>query len=133
MTKRMSSAENCMMRIICAIALLFVGLGHQPPVIDKGAMSLSAVAQFTLPDGTLPDLCSGAEDDQGTHHRQGVASGCEACRLTAMFALPAPADAIGKPLEWQTLSFALQPNTTLPHKRLQPNTSQRGPPQSLLV
>jgi hypothetical protein len=128
MIKRLSFAEQCIVRIICAIALLFVGLAHQPPVIDSPAIPFSEIANYTLPDGTLPDLCLSAEGDHGKHHGQPGSTGCEACRLSTAMALPAPLDVVGQPVAWQTASVMPPLDAVVPLVRVLPSSSPRGPP-----
>lgn len=87
------SRENrmgAMVRILCAMALLCVGFAHKPPVIEKPALSASELALYTLPDGTLPDLCLNDGDDVDGRHRHDA--GCDACRLAASVLLPLPPD-----------------------------------------
>lgn len=128
MIKRLSFAEQCMVRIICAIALLFVGLAHRPPVIDGRTIPLSEIAHYTLPDGTLPDLCLSAEGDHGKHHGQATPTGCEACRLSAAIDLPVPLDVVGLPVAWQTAPATQQLDAVIALVRVLPSSSPRGPP-----
>jgi hypothetical protein len=117
-----------MVRIICAIALLFVGLAHRPPIIDGRAIPLSEITQYTLPDGTLPDLCLSADGDHGKHHGQATPTGCEACRLSAAIDLPAPVDVVGQPVAWETAPATPPLNAVIPIPRVLPSSSPRGPP-----
>lgn len=119
-------------RILCALALLAVGFAHKPPVIQQTTFTSAELALYTLPDGTLPDLCLTDKDGGGTHH--GVAgTGCEACRITASIVLPCPSDTAG---EVTRREFArLLPPVEAPPTRqvLAPNAKPRAPPAFSLM
>lgn len=80
-------------RIVCAVALLCVGFAHKPPALGAQPLPPLLLAQYALPDGTLPVLCLPGDDgdDGGDAHRHGFGTGCEACRLAADIFLPRPA------------------------------------------
>ena len=112
------------LRIVCALALLCIGLAHKPPVVGPGAAAPFELAQYTFPDGTLPVLCLGGDEDG----KGGGSSLCAACRLTGDMVLPAPCGA-GEwlsppaargvpPLRFEAFSRQLLP----------PNASPRAPP-----
>lgn len=62
MIKRLGFAEQCIVRTLCALALLLVGFAHKPPVLANSQIPLREIAQYVLPDGTLPVLCLPSED-----------------------------------------------------------------------
>ncbi len=78
-----------------ALAMLTLGFAHH------GASARAAdafLAAYTLPDGSVPDLCltqTGAPGDADDH----AAAPCEACRLTAAPGLAATAPTFGVPVE----------------------------------
>lgn len=80
------------LRILCAIALLSVGLVHKPPEMRTGQ---DVAVVLALPDGTIPSLClPGAVTREGQQTaRHG--GGCDACIISAAVILPRPADAAG--------------------------------------
>lgn len=114
-------------RILCALALLAVGFTHKPPAIEQTTLTAAELALYTLPDGTLPDLCLTDEDGGGSHH-SAFGSGCEACRISASVALPCPSDTAGEVVKRE---FArLLPLVEAPPARqiVAPNAKPRAPP-----
>lgn len=75
-------------RLLCVIALLFVGFAHRMPAASpQPDIDLSA---YALPDGTLPVIC---QSSTGTDDGSGSAiffSDCEFCRLAGAAILPIP-------------------------------------------
>ncbi len=133
MIKRLSLADQCMVRIICALALLFVGFAHKPPVTDSYSIPPTEVAQYILPDGTLPVLCLPSQDGKVKHDHHDAASGCEACRLTASVLVPSPADTCGQAMLRQIESFIPIRDEAFYRQLFPPNTSPRGPPIGLIA
>jgi hypothetical protein len=131
MTKQLSFAEQYALRIICAIALLFVGLAHVPLDADRYSIPLSAIAAYTLPDGTVPVLCLPSNDGEQNHHDSG--SSCETCRLAASVLLPAPADTYGLPIMRQLEAFFPTRLRASYRPRIISSTSPRGPPSSVIA
>ena len=81
-----------MLRILCALALLFLGLAHKPAVIAEPQDSL--ILSYQLPDGTAPDLCI----PQAPEKQKFAYPACDACRLTAGVALPEAPEVASYPL-----------------------------------
>ncbi|WP_341989156.1 hypothetical protein [Azorhizobium sp. AG788] len=79
------------LQILCVFALLLVGSLHQPPQPRADVASTFDVAEYVLPDGSVPDLCLSAAGDEGGSAAIKHSHGCEACRLTAILDFPAPA------------------------------------------
>lgn len=79
-----------LMRMICAIALLFVGFAHQAPVFAGGAFVPLEFAEYALPDGTLPVICIAGKVEGKHRHEQAHAVQCEACRISSAALLPDP-------------------------------------------
>lgn len=80
-------------RVLSALALLFLSLAHQPAFARQLAPEM--VANFLLPDGTIADICFGSDgvDDHNDPHNaphEGVVPLCDYCRLAASIALPSP-------------------------------------------
>lgn len=132
MKKRSSLAEQCMVRMLCALALLLVGFAHQPPEFARAdfarGMSPAEIAQYTLPDGTLPVLCHETEHGADKHQSHDDYTGCEVCRLVAAMLVPTPADTIGAPIRRVAERLAPAPDEPGQRRLLVPNTSPRGPP-----
>lgn len=63
-----------LLRIMCAIAFVCVGFAHKPFL--QTPQITSDLAQYTLPDGTLPVYCLPTDDGHSkTDH--GLGLGCE--------------------------------------------------------
>lgn len=129
--KAMATDMARWVRIACALALLCVGLVHQPPVVPVH-LSAADLAAFTLPDGTVPVLCLPAEDGEQQHHQQ-AGKPCEICRLSASVLLPAPTDEIGAPLSWSRVVAPPIRCEAFYRQLFPPNTAPRGPPAGLTV
>lgn len=134
----MSNAATSMarlVRIFCAIALLCVGFAHKPPVLPAAPSSLSVeeLAQYVLPDGTLPVLCLPSEDGKTKHQDHTYGSGCEACRLSASTILPFPDNAAGEPI-FREVGGHLPSRVEAHYRQLfPPNAFPRGPPTDSLA
>lgn len=74
------------LRILCAVAILFLGLGHQPLGLPQ-RQGYDAAA-YVLPDGSQATLCVTVGDDNGKP--AALKSNCEVCRLAASVMLPVP-------------------------------------------
>ncbi|MCK8782261.1 hypothetical protein M0654_19970 [Rhizobium sp. NTR19] len=130
MIRRSGFDRQSMVRMLCALALLLVGFAHKPPVLDGYGIPLAEIAQYTLPDGTLPHLCLPSEDGKLHHHGHDASTSCEACRLAASALLPVPGDTIGKPILLQIAHLA-PPREDQFHRQLFPsNALPRGPPSA---
>ncbi|AKI01404.1 hypothetical protein IMCC20628_02708 [Hoeflea sp. IMCC20628] len=126
-TRRVISSSG-LVRMLCALSLLLVAFAHKPLISSAAASAYAGVnvADYVLPDGTLPDLCL---DGEGTG-KHGVASPCEACRIVSSVDLPSPLDvfvinrriAPAEPVRARNIGF------TPPV--LQSSASPRGPPSS---
>lgn len=117
-----------MVRILCALALLFVGFGHQPVAMAES--NPFDIAAYALPDGTLPALCvsendDGQKDSGGKHIH---AQGCEACRISASVLLPSPVDNLGERMRPAAIA-PMRPFIRVAQRRiLSPSTAPRAPP-----
>ncbi|WP_097141761.1 hypothetical protein [Rhizobium subbaraonis] len=132
----MSNAATSMaklLRIFCAIALLCVGFAHKPPVLPLAPSSLpiDEVAQYVLPDGTLPVLCLPSEDGKAKHQDHTFGPGCEACRLSASIILPSPGNTAVEPV-FREVDGDLPSRVEAHYRQLfPPNTFPRGPPSGI--
>ncbi len=78
MIRPLTAMAACL-RLVCAMAMLVLGFAHHAPSLDARGLSASELAQYVLPDGTLPDFClSIQEDGSGTTVKK---SECVACRI----------------------------------------------------
>lgn len=131
MVGRLSFVEHCMVRVLCTLALLFVGFAHEPAVGQQRPIPATELAQYVLPDGTLPGLCLSSRHGKDSHGEGDRRSGCEACRLSAAVLLPAPQHGAGEPILAEAdrnVAF----RTEAHYRQLfPPNTAPRGPPSGL--
>lgn len=113
------------MRTVCAILMLFLGLGHQPA---GAAVPIEAFSEaYRLPDGSFAEICLEGEQ----HHRSLLPARCEVCLLAASILLPPPDDQawLPGPGQWidNPLPFAegmLGPAATLrPRSRAPPSAA----------
>lgn len=120
-------------RVLCALALLFVCFAHKAPALDGASIQPAEYSQYVLPDGTLQVLCLSGETSGGEHDRSRDGSGCEACRLGASALLPTPQDTTGWLIRLPIDRFV--PACNSPHCRrlLLPNAAPRGPPCGLIA
>lgn len=120
-------------RIICALALMCVAFSHRAPAgfVTQSSLPIEELAQYVLPDGTLPVLCVTGEDKdpKQQHHLGGT--DCEACRLNGSTTIPSPVDLTGV--------LVLRERDTIVASRVEahyrqtfpPNSFPRGPPPAL--
>lgn len=122
------------LRFVCAVALVCTAFTHRAPVLASGSVSTMELAEYVLPDGTIPVLCLPDDDNKGKPHDGMPASGCEVCRLTTSIILPPPAHAGGWPTQF-TRMMALPPLVEEAYYRqlFPPNASPRGPPGPDLI
>ena len=84
-------------RMLCALALVFVAFAHQPV---SAAPALDDLSAYTLPDGSLPVLCLTDTGNKKDHHKTAWhGTGCEACRLVSSVILPVPATVASSKIE----------------------------------
>lgn len=121
------------LRILCALALLCLGLAHQAPVLQDPTQQLAELEAYRLPDGTFPIWCvtdKGGQDKSGTHDPRSLlhGHGCEACQINAAADLPNPSDF--------SMPFAYTPGKVIFIERREahyrtlfpPNRAPRAPP-----
>ncbi|WFU12713.1 hypothetical protein QA646_22755 (plasmid) [Rhizobium sp. CB3090] len=128
MEKKRFGTTQWMVRIMCALALAFVGFAHQMPISNADELAPAALAQYQLPDGTLPVLCITYRGSDGKEHSKTQAPGCEACRSAAAALLPTPPTDVCEHLAAADQD-ELAPRTEAFHRQLYPpNTGPRAPP-----
>ncbi|MBX4976581.1 hypothetical protein HJB73_24595 [Rhizobium lentis] len=128
LTGRAVHIEQWALRVLCAVALVFVGFAHQPAAAAADEFAPAGLVQYVLPDGTLPTLCVTAADTSGQNqHDQAHSQGCEACRIGASIRLPAPTDIAGAIFFAAAVELPIRAEAF--HRRLfPPNTGPRAPP-----
>jgi len=118
-------SRSGLVRTLCALSLLLVAFAHQPLVSSAAAAYADVdIAEYVLPDGTLPSLCLDGEEDE--HHS--VVNHCEACRIVSSVVLPSPFDGyvVNRLIAVAELTIVQDVRFTRPF--LRPSASPRGPP-----
>ncbi len=128
--RRMNQIEQWTVRTLCALALLFVGFAHQVPAVAGDDLGPAQLANYVLPDGTLPTLCVTVTDDSGkAHGKIAHLHGCEACRISASVVLPPP-DVAGRHVGF-VMAVEMPRRSEAFHRQLfPPNTGPRAPPSN---
>lgn len=114
---------------MCALTLLSLGFAHKVPVVFP-AYSQSEIAAYTLPDGTVPELCHTLHDtgDSGHHGKGNLSQICEVCRIAGSIVLPLPTDTTGIRLALSTqVDFSFDAPDVM-QRVLLPSASPRAPP-----
>ncbi len=123
MTRPTTRWAACL-RILCAVALLSVGFAHRPASADEpGVFEL---AQYVLPDGTMPDICLNDRVAGRTGHV--TPTKCEACRIGGGLLMPEPADLTGTALAFRHAAALPPVEEALRPRRDRPGAPPRAPP-----
>ncbi|MDF1608536.1 hypothetical protein PZ897_10145 [Hoeflea sp. YIM 152468] len=119
-----------LVRLVCALSLLFVAFAHIPLSANASAVALQFayadvdISDFILPDGTLADLCLRGEGSG----EQALGSDCDACRIVSAFDLPVLLGGyLANRISAQVL-LAPGQSELAPRQVLRPGASPRGPP-----
>jgi hypothetical protein len=80
-------ALQVFVRLACVLSLALVAFGHDPLVLPR--TDTLAIAAHAFPDGSLPVICTTDTAGKGDH-TQAHRNGCDACRISSSFFLPAP-------------------------------------------
>jgi hypothetical protein len=116
---------NTVTRLLCVIALLFVGFAHRTPAASpQPDVDLSA---YALPDGTLPVICHSPSGTDSGSGNPIFFSECEFCRLASAAILPVPHDVWAPPCATAEVPLrAVHDLTVFPIHYA--GTPTRGPP-----
>ena len=117
-----TGARKRMMRILCAIALVFLGLGNTDTIINPG---LALEEAYRLPDGSFASLCLADE----AHDPADPSKHCSACTLVIahLGALP---EAIVVPQQaFRSLDGAVATLQSTLERQLSSHIQSRGPPE----
>ncbi len=128
MRKTISLTWQWSVRILCAVALLFVGFAHQPVVATADEISPLEIAQYRLPDGSLPILCITYKDADGKVHGKAYAPGCETCRIASAAVLPTPSTDVYERLVSPRGEIVVAKSEAFYRQLYPPNTGPRAPP-----
>lgn len=91
--------NQVLIRILCVLALVMLSFAHKPvdvsaPLLQMTTQSGTAdepvfIRYETMPDGSIVSICvSGTSDEH--HKSHNMMADCEACRISAGFALVVP-------------------------------------------
>lgn len=111
--------------MLCALSLLLVAFAHTPVISPAAAYAGVDIADYILPDGTLPDLC--LDGDEDGHHS--VSNRCEACRIVSAVDLPSPFDGYVVNRLGALAEQTAPRQVRFPQPFLRPDASPRGPPR----
>ena len=119
-------------RVLSALALLFLSFTHQP--VFARQITPAMAADYMLPDGTIGDICFGLDGIEGKSHgpsHEALAPVCDYCRLAGSIALPPPPSDGHLLIRVAALSDSKPDFLTVfvAHTRLLPQS--RAPPLSL--
>lgn len=91
-----------LVRILCVLALVLLSFSHKPfevkasfsqiTTINGTASEPVFIRYETMPDGSVVSICisENSPDSHNHHNSHNVMMNCEACRISASFALPVP-------------------------------------------
>jgi len=125
--KRILGTTQWLVRILCAVALLLVGFAHRP-VVFAAELTPIELAQYRLPDGTLPVLCITERTPDGKEHSKAYMPGCEACRISAAAVLPTPPMDICEHLAVVQEDIIVAKDEAFRRQLYPPNNGPRAPP-----
>lgn len=119
-----------MVRMLCALALLLVAFAHKPVGVAATVSAYAGVnvADYILPDGTLPDLCLTGDGD---HQHHAGANPCEACRIVSSVDLPSPFDGFLVNRRPAAAQLTVPQGASPVASGLRPAAPTRGPPASV--
>lgn len=121
-----------LVHILCTLALLFVGFAHKVPDVF-GGLPPQELAAYTLPDGSLPELCLPSTDGNSHDHGAAPGAGCEACIISASIILPLPTDVAGQPPQQAGDDIRPVRYEAFYRQIYPPNAAPRAPPAGFVV
>lgn len=119
-----------MTRMICAVALLFIGFAHQVPASANTTLTPYELAEYVLPDGSLPVICVAEKASGAGTHEKAHMHGCEACRSGASTLMPAPARYADPLVQIESTSMVSHEGQVLRLCTVPPNARPRAPPEA---
>lgn len=112
---------------------MLVGFSHQPVVAAADEISPIELAQYRLPDGSLPILCVTYKDADGKVHGKAYTPGCEACRIASAAMLPIPPSEICERFDSARGEIVAARSEAYHRQLYPPNTGPRAPPVLYIV
>lgn len=129
MTRRTKSRWDKTLRTLCAVALFLLGFAHLG-LAFAAPISPADYALYALPDGSLPDFCQTGIDADGKE-KPAQKHVCSACRFFWALLTP-PDDTVGERLQGCLAPTAAVTAVQPPTQVHSPNSSPRGPPQTII-
>lgn len=128
-----------LIRILCVLALVLLSFAHRPVDVSAPLLQMTTksgtsaepvfIRYETMPDGSIVSICvsenSAASDRHHKNHNMMV--DCEACRISAAFALVTPPAAGGPVVAKDTGNSIRRTAKVLPRSRPYPPAA---PPQA---
>lgn len=84
--KRFIAAQTRVTRMLCALAMLFLGISHEPVVAYEPNVLSQYSEEYRLPDGSFADICLGNHDGSDKHQK--AFQRCKACILASSILIP---------------------------------------------
>ncbi|NRP19058.1 hypothetical protein LPJGGPFB_02312 [Ensifer adhaerens] len=115
-------------RIVAALALVFLSFAHKPAMAKS--LPPGEIAAYQLPDGTIAEICFGTDGvDHDSGKSQSMAPVCEACRLAGAALLPTPPQQSERAETGNWLAGSKQAHDDVAIKQVRLLPPPRGPPQ----
>lgn len=114
---------DCVVRMICALALVFLAFAHLPAIAAPAAPGQSA--EYMLPDGTFASLCLTHSGDENPI----VAINCELCCLTPTAYVPPPQAGMSHYLDLVSVANPLFAAQGVPRGHAIERPRSRSPPE----
>ena len=117
-----SSVLRLALLVLYVLASASLPFAHRPVQAPVSA----ELAQFVLPDGTLPIICGRSFPGEPAH-KHAQRTFCDACCLTSAPGLPPAAD-VALPVPAPTVSIAPLPDLEIRYAAFVASLGARGPP-----
>lgn len=124
--RRSIAAQMRVTRVLCALAMLFLGISHEPVVAYQPNALSQYPEEYRLPDGSFADICLGNHDGGDKH--QTAFQRCEACILASSILIP-QADSGSWLIDLGASELVQTGNESLVQTHIRPNLrNPRAPP-----
>lgn len=135
----MRKIKPAYIRILCVFALVMLSFAHKPVDINVPLLQMTVkndtasepvfIRYETMPDGSIVSICvSENSADADSHHKNhNMMADCEACRISASFALMTPPATGGPVVNRDHSSSVKRSAVLLPRSKIYPPAA---PPQA---
>lgn len=114
--------------VLYALAMVTLGMAHQPANQHSSSAEL---AQYTLPDGSFPILCSGGAGSTDEDPTVLKPACCVACTLISSLGIVGEAPVVGSAQLASVTRFSLVGYEYQPVVRASDNFLSRAPPRAV--